>query len=254
MTGENFQLYHGDCRLVLPTLGEVTHCFTDPPYGEATHKGARTAKKQRDGSIGAVSKLIHFDSMTDAQLREVFDLVGAITNRWTVSFMEWRHIFGFDQCPPDCMEFVRFGIWDKPNGAPQYTGDRPAAGWEAIAILHKAGKRKKWHGGGTRAVWRCNKPHPDNYEGNHPTVKPLALVENLIRLFTDAGDTILDPFMGSGTTGVACMRTGRKFIGIEMDAKYFAIAEKRITDAAAQGNLFPDSISTKPAKEQGFDF
>jgi site-specific DNA-methyltransferase (adenine-specific) len=250
MSGENFQLYHGDCRLILPTLGEVDHTLTDPPYSEATHKGARTAKKQRDGGISSISKLVHFDSLTDCELREVFDLIGAKVDQWLISFIDWRHVLALEQCPPECMEFVRFGMWDKPNGAPQYTGDRPSTGWEAIAILHKAGKRKKWHGGGSRAVWRCNKPNAPL----HPTEKPLELVEHLIRLFTDAGDTILDPFMGSGTTGVACMRTGRKFIGIEMDAKYFQIASKRIADAAAQGCLFADTLKPKAIKESGFDF
>jgi site-specific DNA-methyltransferase (adenine-specific) len=161
-----------------------------------------------------------------------------------------RESIGLEACPPERMEFVRFGIWDKPNGAPQYTGDRPSQGWEAIAILHRAGKRKKWQGGGSRAVWRCNKSHQDAYEGNHPTVKPLELVERLIRLFTDEGDTILDPFMGSGTTGVACMRTGRKFIGIEKDESYYEIACKRIADAAAQASLFTERDVIRPKAEK----
>jgi len=229
----NYELHCGDCRKVLPTLREIDHCFTDPPYGEITHAGARTAKKKQ-GRIASISALIEFDSMTDAQLREVFDMVGVKTRQWLISFVDWHHVLGLEHCPPESMEFVRFGIWDKPTYTPQFTGDRPATGWEAIAILHKAGKRKKWHGGGSRAVWTCNKSHAPV----HPTEKPLPLVERLICLFTNVGDTILDPFMGSGTTGVACMRTGRKFIGMESDTKYFAIAEQRIADAAAQPGLF----------------
>lgn len=72
----------------------------------------------------------------------------------------------------------------------------------------------------------------------HPTQKPVALMEYLIRTYTNPGDTVLDNTMGSGTTGVACVNTGRNFIGIEMDAEYFAIAEARIAEASAQGGLF----------------
>lgn len=67
--------------------------------------------------------------------------------------------------------------------------------------------------------------------GLHPTQKPVALMEYLIRTYTNEGDTVLDNTMGSGTTGVAAINTGRKFIGIERDDKYFAIAQKRIEDA-----------------------
>lgn len=70
----------------------------------------------------------------------------------------------------------------------------------------------------------------------HPTQKPVALMEYLIRTYTNEGDTVLDFTMGSGTTGVACVNTGRKFIGIEMDAKYFEIAQRRI-EAAQMENL-----------------
>lgn len=73
--------------------------------------------------------------------------------------------------------------------------------------------------------------------GFHPTQKPVALMEYLIRTYTNEGNTVLDNCMGSGTTGVACVNTGRNFIGIEKDADYFAIAEKRIADAQSQLTL-----------------
>ncbi len=71
----------------------------------------------------------------------------------------------------------------------------------------------------------------------HPTTKPLPLMKELVTRLTNPGDTILDPFMGSGTTGVACVQTGRNFIGIEIDEGYFKIAEKRIKDAQMQLRL-----------------
>ncbi len=68
----------------------------------------------------------------------------------------------------------------------------------------------------------------------HPSQKPVALIRELVEKFTHEGDTILDPFMGSGTTGVACVQTGRNFIGIEIDPKYFEIAKRRIEEAQLQ--------------------
>ncbi len=76
----------------------------------------------------------------------------------------------------------------------------------------------------------------DEFTG-HKSQKPVKLIAELIEKFTKPGDTILDPFMGSGTTGVACVQTGRNFIGIEIDEKYFKIAEKRIKDAQQQMRL-----------------
>ena len=105
-------------------------------------------------------------------------------------------------------------------------------GWEAIAILHREG-RKHWNGGGHHAVWVC-----DVERGEHPTQKPLRLVMDWIAKFTDEGETVLDPFMGSGTTGVACHKLGRKFIGIEKRPDYFALACERLVDVSRQGELF----------------
>jgi site-specific DNA-methyltransferase (adenine-specific) len=105
-------------------------------------------------------------------------------------------------------------------------------GWEAIAILHREG-RKHWNGGGHHAVWVCNVEH-----GEHPTQKPLKLLLDWVTKFTDKGETVLDPFMGSGTTGLACMRLGRNFIGIEKRPDYFALACRRMAEAPQQANLF----------------
>jgi len=85
-------------------------------------------------------------------------------------------------------------------------------------------------------------------ERNHPNKKPVSLMRWCIELATNPGDTILDPFMGSGTTGVACVQTGRNFIGIELDEDYFKIAEKRI--AEAQPPLFVDIPDIVPPPEQ----
>jgi DNA modification methylase len=91
--------------------------------------------------------------------------------------------------------------------------------------------------------------HVVSYEKFHPTTKPIELMLWCIENYTKLGDTILGPFMGSGTTGVACVQTGRDFIGIEIDPGYFKIAERRIKDAQAQGKLFPTSSTPERSGE-----
>lgn len=211
-------IYHGDCREILPTLGPVDMVLTDPPYGAQTHAGAQTV---RDGGV----RLVDFDSMTASEVRECFSLTHP--RRWLVSFMEWRHLAIMELEPPANLRFVRFGVWVKPNGAPQFTGDRPSTGWEAIGIFHAEGP-SRWNGGGSHAVWMEPK-----VEGEHPTGKPPRLIRRLLTLFSDEGETILDPFMGSGTTLRAAKDLGRKAIGIEIEERYCEIAARRM----AQGVL-----------------
>lgn len=215
-------LYLGDCLEVMPSLPDVDVVITDPPYGAETHDGART------GTYDGAEKLVHFDCLTQDQFdRLCVDLV-ARTRRWVVMTCEWRHAARLEHTG----NLVRLGVWVKPNPTPQFTGDRPGHGWEAVLILHREGK-KRWNGGGHAAVW-----HVPKVSGNHPTEKPLRLLNDWVAKFSDRDETILDPFMGSGTTGVAAVQLGRKFIGIEQDEKYFSTACQRIENAQRQERLF----------------
>ena len=217
------RLILGDCTDVFPTIESVDHVITDPPYGEKTHKGARTG---RNGQ----AVLIDFDSLPDDAFYPLCESLVKLARRWVVMSCEWRHAVKLEESEL----LIRLGVWIKRNSAPQFTGDRPGVGWEAIACLHRKG-RKKWNGGGHHAVWDFPKT-----EGEHPTQKPILLIKKWVEQFTDAGETILDPFMGSGTTGVACVQLGRKFIGIEREQKYFDIACRRIEQAYSQPNLFQE--------------
>jgi site-specific DNA-methyltransferase (adenine-specific) len=228
-------LYQGDCREILATLGEVDHVITDPPYGAVTHAGARSANSLDETTID-------FSSIEAADLAALSADFVKVAKRWVVMTCEWRHAAYMETAD---IPLVRLGVWIKPNGAPQFTGDRPGTGWEAVAILHRAGK-KKWNGGGHHAVWT----YPIE-QGEHPTQKPLRLVSDWITAFTDPGDVILDPFMGSGTTGVAAINLGRRFIGIELEPRYFEIARKRVEVANRQPRLFSEP-QPRPAKQSGF--
>ena len=218
-------LYCGDCVEVLPTLPTVQHVFSDPPYGDSeTHAQHLSNVTLRDGT--PARQALGFEGISLNDLVALQRAWVAKAERWVVFSCEWKHAHAL----PD---LVRLGIWRKPDGAPQFTGDRPGTGWEAVAICHRAGK-KRWNGGGKHGVWTV----PKGVGDGHPTQKPVALLCAWCADFTDEGETILDPFMGSGTTGVAALQMGRKFIGIEREPRYFDIACRRIEQAVAQGRLF----------------
>ncbi len=219
------RLILGDCRDVLPTLQSVDHVFSDPPYGNAeTHATHLSSVTLRDGA--PARQALGFEGITAEELQAHAAAWVALARRWVVFTCEWKHAHALPH-------LVRLGIWRKPDGAPQFTGDRPGTGWEAVAICHRPGK-KRWNGGGRHAVWDV----PKGIGDGHPTQKPVRLLSAWVADFTDNGETILDPFMGSGTTGVAAVQMGRDFIGIEREPKYFDIACRRIEEAQRQGDLF----------------
>lgn len=238
---EGVVLYNSDCRDAFPLIPQVDAVITDPPYSEKTARGARTRNDDEFGGDGFVPF-----SISEADLAAIFDLCGERCRRWLVASIDWRHGHKLEETPPRGMKFVRAGSWMKPNGAPQFTGDRPAPGWEFVAILHSTQTKMRWNGGGKRALWTT----PAVHSNGHPTPKPVDLMAEWIEDFTDKGETVLDPFCGSGTTGVAAAELGRKFIGIERVPAYFDIACRRISEALRQPDLFIEK--PKPAKQESF--
>lgn len=215
---EGVTLHLADCRDVLPKVGRVDVVITDPPYGRTTHAGARSAKSLTRSQID-------FRPISAAELVETCQSLCSIAERWVVMTCEWQHAAALEAAD---VPLVRLGVWVKPNAAPQFSGDRPGMGWEAVAILHRKG-RKRWNGGGHHAVWHCPVER-----GGHPTQKPERLVTDWLQKFSNPGETVLDPFMGSGTTGVAAVRHGRRFVGVEIEPRYFDIACARISAALKQ--------------------
>lgn len=229
-------LYLGDCLEIMPTLGAVDAVVTDPPYGaDETHKSHLSTTTLRNGK--PAGQVLGFDGWTEDEAVYRVRQFCAVARSWVVMTFEWK----FMKALHDDGTLLRFGIWRKPDGAPQFTGDRPGMGWEAVAVCHgrvraRGGdNRKVWNGGGKHAVWTHAKGSNDS---GHPTGKPYGLFAEFVRDFTQPRELVLDPFMGSGTTGVACVQLGRKFIGIEIEPSYFDTACKRIEKAHRQGDLF----------------
>lgn len=236
---EAVTLYRGDCLDVLPTLGPVDHVVTDPPYSEHTHsKQWIGASLTSDGKprVSTAHKELGFDPLDDATLLAVCLEARRIAQRWTLAFCDLESIWLWrDKLQAVGLDYVRTCVWDKVDGAPQFTGDRPAAGAEAIVCAHPKGK-KRWNGGGSRNVFR----HAVNAEKGgkpHPSTKPEPLMCELVALFTDPGETILDPFAGSGTTLVAAKRLGRKAIGIELNPAYCDVIVSRLRQGSLLGGV-----------------
>ena len=209
-------LYQGDCMDILPTLGKVDAVITDPPYGinlntnNKRFSGGNQAQIRGNGIGSANGGRIIGD---DAQFDPSF----------LCNVGDDQIIWGWNNFP-DKLPRGACLIWLKRND--------PAFG--SFLSDAETAWMSKGHG-----VY-CKRDLSNNAITNervHPTQKPISLMVWCLEFFPHA-KTIIDPFMGSGTTGVAAIQRGRKFAGIERDAGYFAIAVKRIEQAYAQGQLF----------------
>jgi site-specific DNA-methyltransferase (adenine-specific) len=243
----NAELYLGDCLEILPHLPKVDAVITDPPYAAEAHgAGRRVLTAGRDlGRARAVdAAALPFAPLDEQTRRSLVQWSSAHCNGWLLAFCQAECVAGWrDDVDAAGARWIRAQVWVKPDGAPQLSGDRPAQGYESISTAWCGEGRSQWNGGGRRGVYTFSKHDPGFGHGGmtneHPTTKPIALMKELVALFTMASaSSVLDPFMGSGTTGVACMNLGRKFIGIEIEPKYFDIACERIENAQRQERLF----------------
>lgn len=247
LAGEaRWALVEGDCLDVLPTLADksIRHTISDPPYSKDLYSRTRTNKGTGIRKTGTpVSRTEMTAQMSAMRLASgaigsidaILDPVAAhilrLTTRWIIAFHDceigdrWRLAFGG--------AYVRTGAWVKTDPMPQITGDRPAAGFEPCTIAHPRG-RKRWNGGGRAAVWVHGTAKGDE-RPDHPCPKPLALMLELVSQFTDRDDVVLDPFAGSGTTGIACLQLRRRFIGVELDPGFAALATRRLQSAERGG-------------------
>ena len=226
---DGITIIHGDCRDILPQLDPVDHVITDPPYEAEAHTMAR--RQSRGPETLVEDYCIDFSPIDEATRRLVSEESTRLATGWLLMFCQaeaislWRA-----ELERAGARWVRAQAWIKPDGTPQFTGDRPSQGWEAIATAWASPGRMKWNGGGKRGFYIHNVNSFGRLTNGrpHPTQKPLTLMTELVSLFTDPGETILDPLMGSGTTLRAAKDLGRKAIGIEIEERYCEIAAKRL--------------------------
>ena len=265
-------LYLGDCLEILPTLGPFDAVVTSPPYdnlrdyggheapdllavieriarlltvggvcvwnvADATIDGSETGSSFRQALQAKASGLRIHDTMIYCKEGVTFPDAG----RYHPAF---EYMFVFSQGKPKHFN----GIRDWPNkwaGTPMHGTDRNADGSTSTISgvgkpVPKLGLRRNW--------WVLSNAYNGNTKG-HPAPMPYRMASDHVETWTDIGDTVADPFMGSGTTGVACAKLGRKFIGIEIEPKYFDIACKRIEEAYAQPDMFVQAPEPKPTQD-----
>ncbi len=219
-------LYLGDCLEILPTLGKVDAVVTDPPYCVGF-----VGKTENDGRKNRGGYLSFADDDPDYIIERI---VGALAISERAAITPGSRIL---QLYPKCQDM---GVFFVPGGV--------GLGRWGFCCSHPIlyyGSRPKRPGMWPTSFYDA-KPMPSDY--GHPTAKPIEWMERLVNLSSLPGNSILDPFMGSGTTGVACAKLGRKFIGIEIEPKYFDIACKRIDEAYKQGDFFVKP-PTKPIQD-----
>jgi site-specific DNA-methyltransferase (adenine-specific)/modification methylase len=206
----NATLYLGDCMDILPTLDKVDAVITDPPYG-INENSKKVASR---GKLAVPKDYGDFDWDKAPPPDAFIELIR--TKGQHQAFFGGNY---FTLPPTSC-----WLVWDKLNGSNDFADCELA--WT------------NWPKAVRRLQWRWNGMiRQGNEERYHPTQKPLEVMKWVIELCPKS-QTILDPFMGSGTTGVACVNMKKQFIGIEKEQKYFDIACKRIEQAYAQGDMF----------------
>jgi len=219
----NATLYNSDCRDVLPMLTEVDAVITDPPYG-LNIGNTISSKETRNGFLVKQNYDSYDDSVSnlvDIIIPSIKYLLG-LTDRALV-FCADKHIWRFPE--PSAIGGVYI---------PAACG-RNCYGFSSLAHVLLYGKAPNLHKGAKQTVLRSTEISEKN---GHPMPKPIGWMKWAVDLVTVINESIIDPFMGSGTTGVAAVQMDRKFIGIEIDNKYFDIACKRIENAQRQQRMF----------------
>jgi len=217
-------IYLGDCLEILPTLKGVDAVVTDPPYGIFKHTGGDGKMFGKETIYSVDDTAAQWDARPSADTLTLIRDFAPQAIIWGGNY--FADVLGATKGPL---------VWNKKTGSNSYADGEMA--WSNVVGTMRIFTHQ-WCGAfkdserGLRAV--------------HPPQKPVAVMEWAINFTTG---TILDPFMGSGTTGVACANLGRRFIGIEIEPKYYDIARKRISEAYAQGRLFNEPEEPNP--EQG---
>lgn len=261
-------IHVGDCIPWLESLGDASVDVTiaDPPYSEHVHAKSLTTKGQdkKRRRSDPIRRDLGFQPLTPSLRRDFAIEVARVTKRWVLIFSDEENIGAWRYDLQGAgLEVIRVCPWIKPNGAPQMTGDRPGSAWEPIVVAHRSrgGKpvAKHWNGGGHKGYFVHNLPKEQRV---HQTEKPVSLMLELVHLFSDRGELVADPFAGAATTGVACIRLGRRFLGAELDASIADIATRRLAAEseghglrehdAGQATLFGALPSPAPDDFNGF--
>ena len=242
------RLILGDCRDLLPTLGRVDAVIGDPPYSVSV------AGSVHNSMPGKGTRRLDFFKGDDdwqamtALVCEAFRLCVDLEPTTVVAWCGHRQIGPLTDLLEAAGYSTRLLFWSKKCPPPAPPGAGFASSVEQAVYAYRPGRT--WRG----QSYDFNRFEADSYRHgqpgkvDHPTQKPLELMKWNIDKLTAPGELVLDPFMGSGTTGCAAIMRGRDFIGIEREERYFEIACRRIEEAQRQTDLFIEAPKPKPVQ------
>ena len=253
------RLILGDCLEVMPLLGKVDMVLVDPPYGTTACKWDSVI------SLKSMWEVMPSSEKTAVVMtaQTPFDKVLGCSNLVDLRY-EWiwektaptGHL-NAKRMPMKAHENILVFYKSLPTYNPQRTTGHDK---KVSSAYHKRNSKKAAvYGDFNASEYASTERYPRSIltfssdkqtESAHPTQKPVALMEYLINTYTNAGDTVLDFTMGSGTTLVACAKMGRKGIGIELDRDYFEIAVERVTKAYEQPDFLREPQKAKPEQKQ----
>lgn len=219
-------LYLGDCREILPTLGDVDAVVSDPPYGVG-YEGS-TTKHGRNG-FGYAS----FDDTPENIETVCVPALRLAVSKARSAIITPGNANAFKYDPPRSLGAIFY-----PSGA-----NSGPWGFVCSQPLFYYGKDPYLAKGLGRLPNAFASTEATDRTIEHPCPKPIKQTEWMVHRVSFQNEIVLDPFMGSGTTGVACMNLRRRFIGIEIEPRYFDIACRRIEEAQRQGDMFRDAVA-----------
>ena len=226
-------LYLGDCMEVMQEIGNADSVITDPPYKMEIHGRGFAAKRDYYSRLD-------YGTATDFELSpEFYNLLLSKLNEKNMTFFcnklmkldieNWAVGMGFT-----FDELVMCKSAPSPLTNNQWLPDKEFA----VHVFRQLAVRGNYN---TKRTWFLDANYQDKTV-DHPSVKPIYILQHIIQNVSDIGQIVLDPFMGSGTTGVACVKMGRNFIGIEREKKYFDISCNRIKESYAQDDMFSPQL------------
>jgi site-specific DNA-methyltransferase (adenine-specific) len=224
-------LYLGDCRDILPTLPKVAHIITDPPYSERTHAGHDAGALP--GKDGAGRSDLGYGALSVEAVNTLADNFARACDGWIVWMTDHTLAPHIGEALERNGRYVFAPVpYHHPGRSVRLAGDGPSS-WTDWLVVARTVAQHRW--GTLRGGYVAGPGWDDKQRMGG---KPTRLMQLVVSDYSRPGDLVCDPFMGAGTTGVACAKEGRDFIGIEIDPAAFDIACRRIEEAQRQGDLF----------------
>ena len=229
-------LYEGDALRVLPVIGPVDHIITDPPYSERTHSGHDSSSRRDASTVSRESQLsrpLGYKFWTDKDADAFADVACRASSGWIV----WMCDHGFArtiECSLQSRDRYVFAPlpYVAEGSSIRLAGDGPSS-WTVWVIVSRTAAQHRWGTLPGAYVRRSGWDKPKKMGG-----KPVALMDRIVSDYSRPGDLVCDPCMGRASTALACLNTGRRFVGIECDSAEFDAACERIDHASRQGRLF----------------